>query len=90
MVKPKTKKPQNSSLKEFFNKHMTYSVMTLGIFVIILYSLFNLLMYGPTGHTILIFILKVILVVVVLFIIKQLLGRFDNKKIYNLRDLKWD
>ncbi len=87
MLNAKNKKLQDSNLKEFFNKHMTFSVMSIAVFAIILYSLFNLLMYGPPGQDVFKFCLKVIIVVVVFFIIKLLLDMFDNKEIIDLRDL---
>jgi len=87
MLKAKYKKLQDSNLKIFFNKHMTFSVMGIAVFAIILYSLFNLLMYGLPGQDIFKFCLKVIIVVIVFFIIKLLLDMFDNKEIIDLRDL---
>jgi len=88
MLNAKYKKLQDSNLERFFIRHMTFSVMVLGVFAIILYSLFNLLMYGPLGQDILKFCLKVIIIVILFFIIKLLLDMFDNKEIIDLRDLK--
>ncbi|MEI8364597.1 MAG: hypothetical protein WCF78_04020 [archaeon] len=86
-TKLKNKQSKSKRTQDYFEKHMIFSVFSIGVLIIIVYSLFNLLMYGPSGQEILIFILKVIITLIVLFIIKLLLDMFDKKVIIDLRDL---
>lgn len=86
-IKLKNKQGKNKKIQDYFEKHMIFSMFSIGVLIIIVYSLFNLLMYGPYGQEILIFILKVIIVVIVFFIIKLLLDMLDKNVINDLRDL---
>jgi len=73
--------------KEYFENHMIFSVFTIVIIFIVVFSLIKNMISGLSGNALLLFILKVIFVIIILFIIKQLIDVFEKKRIIDLRDL---